>query len=76
MYIILVMYYQLQNHITVCPYSLCAWSYGHHGGIIIHRHQLVCLHVRMLQSVLWMGLAGKNVKVEQVAVNVTTVAVR
>jgi hypothetical protein len=30
----------------------------------------------MLQSVLWMGLAGKNVKVEQVAVNVTTVAVR
>jgi len=76
MYIILVMYRQLQNHITVCPYSLRAWSYGRHGGIIIHRRQLVCLHVQMLQSILWMGLAGQNVKVGQVVVNLTAVAVR
>jgi hypothetical protein len=45
-------------------------------GVIIHRRQLVCLHVQTLQSILWMGLAGQNVKVGQVAVNLTAVAVR
>jgi len=76
MYIILVMYYQLQNHIAVCPYSLHAWTYGRLGRIMIHRHQLVCLHIRTLQSILWMGLAGQDVKVGQVAVNLPAVAVR
>jgi hypothetical protein len=70
------MYHQLQNHITVCPYSLRAWTYGRHGGIIIHRCQLVCLYVRTLQSILWMGLTEQNAEVGQVAVNLTAVAVR
>lgn len=73
MYIIVVMYHQLQNHITVYPHSLHAWpsweNYDTQGSASMPK----CSDVAMY---LWMRLAGQNVKVGQVVINLTIVALR